>query len=236
MQKDKMRNLSSKSTQVYPRNQHQRITIRDYYYQREVSRKHMLKVAGFTFGGNAVTYFLGALVLFLLNFYFAGNTVLVVAVGAVIIIPASAVVSCFPPYRYLYHLVPRIYSLADDIKDWRKKAVKLIMYCEIARFATGLLPLAVTKYGILTSPFTYYTYTFLYVYPSDSYDRIILNGQVGLVDVLVFLFVYISYFAAYEFFILRKIKKYMIGQQEYLEGCKQEREKYYNYNKIKFYD
>ena len=196
----------------------------------------MLKVAGFTFAGNIITYFACALILFLLNFYFAGNTVLVVAVGAFIVIPISIFVPGFLPSRYLYHLVPRIYSLADDIKEWRKKAVKLIVYCEVARFAVGLLPLAVTKYGILTSPFTYYTYTFLYVYPSDSYDRIILNGRVGFVDVLVFLFVYISYFAAYELFMLRRIKKYMIGQQEYLEGCKQEREKYYNYNKIKFYD
>ena len=235
-----MRNFNlvnvTKAIHSNPKNQHQRITVRDYYYQREVSAKHMLKVAGFSFAGNVITYFISALIIFLLQFYFAGNMVLVVAVGAVIILPISALLPSFPPYRYLYHLVPRIYSLADDINVWYKKAVKLIMYCEAARFAVGLLPLAFTKYGILTSPFTYYVYTFLYVYPTDSYDRIMLNNQTGSVDVLVFVLAYFAYFAAYEFFILRKIKRYMIRQQEYLEGCKQEREKYYNYNKIKFYD
>ena len=236
MQKDKMRNFLAKTTQNTPKNQHQRITIRDYYYKREVSFKHMAKVAAYTLGGNIVTYFIAALVIFLLEFYLAGNMVLVVAVGTFIILPISVVFPCFPPYRYLYHLVPRLYSLADDIKVWYKKATKLIVFSEICRFIVGLLPLAFTEYGILTSPFTYYTYVFLYVYPTDNYDRIMLNNDQGFVDVAVFMAIYLVYFVIYEFFLLRKIKKYMIGQQEYLEGCRQEREKYYNYNKIKFYD
>ncbi len=219
-----------------PKNQHQRVTIRDYYYQREVNFKHMAKVAAYTFGGNIVTYFVIALIIFSLEFYLGGNMVLVVAVGAVITLPVAAWLPSFPPYRYLYFLVPRLYSLADDIKIWYKKATKLILFSEPLRFVIGLLPFSFTKYGIITSPFTYFAYTLLYIYPTDNYDKIVINKDLGFVDLAVFAFIYLAYFAAYEFFLLRKIKKYMVDQQEYLEGCRNEREKYYNYNKIKFYD
>ena len=148
----------------------------------------------------------------------------------------SAMLPSFPPYRYLYFLVPRLYSLVDDIKVWYKKAIRLITFSEVLRFLVGLLPLPFTKYGITTSPFTYFAYTFLYVYPTDSYERIVQNNEVGFIDVLVFIFIYLVYFAIYEFFLLKKIKKYMVNQQEYLEGARNEREKYYNYNKIKLYD
>ena len=219
-----------------PQNQHQRVTIRDYYYKREVSFKHMAKVAAYTLGGNIVTYFIIAVILFMLEFYLAGNMVLVVAIGAVITLPIAALLPCFPPYRYLYFLVPRLYSLADDIKVWYEKAVKLIAFGEAMRFLVGLLPLPFTKHGIVTSPFTYFAYTFLYIYPTDSYERIVLNKEIRFVDGAAFAFIYLAYFAVYEIFLLRKIKKYMVNQQEYLEGARNEREKYYNYNKIKFYD
>ena len=48
--------------------------------------------------------------------------------------------------------------------------------------------------------------------------------------------IYIVYYAVYEYFFLRYIKKQMMRQQTYLEGMLAEKDKYYNYNKRKFYD
>ena len=63
-----------------------------------------------------------------------------------------------------------------------------------------------------------------------------MNNSFEFVDFLVFLLIYFAYFVIYECFFLRYIKKQMMRQQVYLEGMLAERDKYYNYNKRKFYD
>ena len=70
----------------------------------------------------------------------------------------------------------------------------------------------------------------------EKYDQVIMNFNVGLTDLLVFLMIYIVYYAVYEYFFLRYIKKQMMRQRIYLEGMLAERDKYYNYNKRKFDD
>lgn len=211
--------------------QNQQVIERDYYYKRQVTAKHIAKVAGFSFVGNVFTYFIVNNIFSILASLSSSDDVLYMIVGSIICLPVAILLPCFPIYKYLSFLLPRLYSLADAPKSWYKKAIRLISGSEILRFVLGLLPLNLTKYGVTTSPVTYLIYELLWIKPLDKYDDIWLNNEVALLDFLVFLIIYLIYFAVYEFFLLKKIKKEFVRQQKYLEGCLNEREKYYNFNK-----
>ena len=212
---------------------------RDFYYKREVNRKHKLKVWGFSLGGHLMTYLVITAIRMAFPFMsFSSNSfgVSYVIMGALVCIPVAIILPHWAVRMYLSHLIPRIYSLADDPNEWRKKAVQLISICEPVRFVLGLLPLSFTRFGSTTAPATFVIYSYFYLYPTEKYDQIIMNYSFELVDILVFLLIYLAYFVIYEYFFLKYIRKQMIRQRIYLEGELAVREKYYNYNKRKFDD
>ena len=212
---------------------------RDFYYKREVNRKHKLKVMGFSLGGHLTTYIVIAAIRMAFPFLSIGSPsfgVSYIIIGALICLPVAALLPFWAVRKYLSYLIPRIYSLADDPKEWRKKAVQLISVGEIVRFVLGLLPFSFTRFGMTTAPVTFVAYSYFYLYPTEKYEQIIMNYSFGFVDFLVFLLIYFAYFAIYEYFFLKYIKKQMMRQQVYLEGMLAERDKYYNYNKRKFDD
>ena len=212
---------------------------RDFYYKREVDLKHKLKVMGFSLGGHLTAYIVIAAIRMAFPFLSISSAafgVSYIIIGALICIPITILLPSWAVRRYLSHLIPRIYSLSDDPNEWRKKAVQLISLCEPVRFVLGLLPFSFTRFGSTTAPATFVIYSYFYLYPTEKYDQVIMNYNVELTDLLVFLMIYIVYYAVYEYFFLRYIKKQMMRQQTYLEGMLAEKDKYYNYNKRKFYD
>lgn len=212
---------------------------RDFYYKREVARKHKLKVMGFSLGGHLMTYLIITAIRMAFPFLSISSPefgVSYIIIGALICIPIAILLPSWAVRRYLSHLIPRIYSLSDDPNEWRKKAVQLISLCEPVRFVLGLLPFSFTRFASTTAPATFVIYSYFYLYPMEKYDQVIMNFNVELADLLVFLLIYIVYYAVYEYFFLRYIKKQMMRQRVYLEGMLAERDKYYNYNKRKFDD
>ena len=212
---------------------------RDFYYKREVNRKHKLKVLGFSLGGHLMTYLVITAIRMAFPFMSFSSTnfgVSYVIMGAFVCIPVAIILPHWAVRAYLSHLIPRIYSLADDPSEWRKKSLQLISVCEPVRFVLGLLPLSFTRFGSTTAPAVFVIYSYFYLYPTEKYEQIVLNYSFELVDILVFLLIYIVYFAIYECFFLRYIKKQMMRQQRYLSGELAVREKYYNYNKRRFDD
>ena len=212
---------------------------RDFYYKREINRKHKLKVLGFSLGGHLMTYLVITAIRMAFPFMSFSSTsfgVSYVIMGAIICIPVAIILPHWAVRRYLSHLIPRIYSLDDDPREWKKKALQLISICEPVRFVLGLLPFSFTRFASTTAPATFVTYSYFYLYPTEKYEQVIMNYNVELVDFLVFLLIYLLYFAIYELFFLRYIKKQMMRQQIYLKGELDIREKYYNYNKRRFDD
>ena len=212
---------------------------RDFYYKREVNRKHKLKVLGFSLGGSFMTYIVITAIRMAFPFLSISSPsfgVSYIIFGAFICIPVAVLLPHWAVSKYLSNLIPRVYSLADDPREWKKKALQLISICEPVRFVLGLLPFSFTRFGSTTAPATFVIYSYFYLYPTEKYDQIIINNQAELVDWLVFLLIYILYFIICEFFFLKYIKKQMMCQQIYLNGMLAERDKYYNYNKRKFDD
>ena len=215
------------------------IIKRDFYYEREITLKHKLKVLGFSLGGHLTTYFIIMIIRMAFPFLSISSPsfgVSYIIIGAVICISVAAFLPSWAVRKYLSYLIPRIYSLADDIKEWRKKAVQLIFVGELVRFVLGILPLSFTKFGMTTAPVTFVAYSYFYLYPTEKYDQIVLNNSVGSLDLIVFILIYLVYFIIYEFFFLKYIKKQMLRQQVYLEGELSVNNKYYNYNKRRFDD
>lgn len=212
---------------------------RDFYYKREVDLKHKLKVMGFSLGGHLTAYIVIAAIRMAFPFLSISSAAFGVSqiiAGFLICLPVAILIPGWAVRRYLSFLISRIYSLADEPKEWHKKAVQLISLGEIVRFVLGLLPFSFTRFGSTTAPITFIVYSYFYLYPTEKYDQIILNYDVSGIDLLVFILIYLVYFAIYEVLFLRYIKKQMMRQQTYLEGMLAEKDKYYNYNKRKFYD
>ncbi len=148
-----------------------------------------------------------------------------VVLQVLLTLPTTIVLPSFLVYRYLTSVIPKLFSLRDDIKLWHKKAVRLMAVEEVLRFLVGMLPLSFTKYGVLTSPVTYLIYTLVYVNPMEKYEEIMLNGHANVLDTAVFLLIYCVYFAVYNLFLFRKFKKEVLRQHRYLEGNLAEKQK-----------
>jgi hypothetical protein len=83
----------------------------------------------------------------------------------------------------------------------------------------------------MTSPITYLLYTLFYIEPLGKFDAVLIKRKASFMDILVFLLIYCAYFFLYDYLMYGKIKKQILRHQQYLQGCMDEKEKYYNYNK-----
>ncbi len=203
--------------------QNQQIIERDFYYKKEVTSSDILKFIAVSAGALLAAYYYILCFTSLISLWKGTATYVVLQV--LLTIPVAIVLPSFLVHRYLTSAVPKLFSLRDDVNTWYKKAIRLIIGEEALRFLIGLLPLPFTAYGVLTSPVTYLIYTLVYVNPMDKYEEVLVNHHANLMDTTVFLLIYLTYFALYNFLLFRKFKKEVIRQHAYLEGCLAEKQK-----------
>ncbi len=212
--------------------QHQQVIRRDYYYERGVTWKDRLGFASLTvFGHFAVYLFTVWAVGGLLEIW--RGTASYVLFEVLLTIPTVVVLPLVGMHIYLKKIIPPLYSLADDPKLWIQKAASLLLFGEALRFVLGLLPTPMTLFGTVTSPVTMMLYTLVYLNPAGRYDPILLRGEMGFTDVLVFAAIYLGYFALHEWTVLRMFKKRLTSHIRWLEGTMAEYDKEQNYRPTK---
>lgn len=163
----------------------------------------------------------------------AANSMYLILQSIFIYVPICAVLPVFLMFQYIRHFVPKHFSLADNPRDWTRKMIKWVGFGEIARFLIGLIPLSITKCGVITSPLTYHLYTTFYLEPLGKFEAVMLNGNAETIDIAVFLLTYFLYFGIYCLLLYKKLKKEIIRHIKYLEGCMNEKKRFYDFNKNK---
>ena len=200
-----------------------KIIKRDFYFNREVTRKEKIKFMGITLISNAATFYIITLVAQLLSIM--RGMALHVLLQALTLLPIAVILPWIMTTRAMRHIVSRFYSLADDVDNWHKKAISIVTLGEAVRFGIGLLPTVFTKFGMITSPVTYHIYSLFYVVPTGRYEEAIAGAGTSFLDTAVFLLIYILYFAIYEFLFMKKFKKEVIRNKNFLEATLLERKK-----------
>ena len=209
--------------------QKQQTIQRDFYTEKPVTGMHILRFTAVSLVSQFAAYYLVTC----LNRFFAvslGGSASGLLLQVLLTIPAAFFVPGWLVWRHLGVRIPGnekisgMWSLADDPRLWYRKALRLMLPGEILRFLLGLLPVPVFRYGVLTSPGTYLLYTLLYINPTESYDRVMIQGQPDMADTGIFLGIYFVYFLVYELLLLKKFRKEALRHQKYLEGCLAERE------------
>ena len=200
-----------------------KIIRRDFYFNREVTRKEKIKFMGITLISNAATFYIITLVAQLLSIM--QGMALHVLLQALTLLPIAVILPWIMTTRAMRHIVSRFYSLADDVDNWHKKAISIVTLGEAVRFGIGLLPTVFTKFGMITSPVTYHIYSLFYVVPTGRYEQAVGGAGTSFMDTAVFLLIYVLYFAIYEFLFMKKFKKEVIRNKNFLEATLLERKK-----------
>ena len=208
--------------------QHQ-VIERDFYYKRDITLTDMVKFAGVTLLSNFLAYYYMICFMYLTKFLTGSQIYIVVQVLG--LLPIALLLPIFLLNQYIRAKIPHLFSLSDNSDHWYKKAIRWIAMGELIRFLIGFIPLSITKFGVITSPTTYLLYTLFYIEPFDKFDAIMLNNNIRFLDVVVFLVIYCLYFLLHSYFLGRKIKKEVTRHFVYLQGCMNEKEKYYDFNK-----
>lgn len=210
--------------------QNQQIIERDFYWTRQITVSDVLKFFGISMLSNFAAYYYVVCCNSLTAVF--GGMATYVLLQALLTIPLTIFLPPFLMKLYIRSAVPKLYSLADDPQKWYIKAARLMAVPEIIRFLAGILPVSFLNYGVLTSPVTYCLYSLLYITPLDKYDDVLLNGNAGVMDTVVFLLIYVLYYAVYEYVTAKKFRKEVFRHNVYLEGCLNEKlreQSYKNY-------
>lgn len=207
--------------------QNQQIIERDFYWTKHITASDSLKFFGISMLSNFMAYYYVVCCNSLIS-VFEGMAAYVL-LQALMTIPLTIFLPPFLMKFYIRSAVPKLYSLADDPQKWYRKAAKLMAVPEIIRFLAGILPVSFLNYGVLTSPVTYCLYSLLYITPFDKYNEVLLNGNIGVMDTIVFLLIYVLYYGIYEYVIVKKFRKEVFRHNVYLEGCLSEKLKVISY-------
>lgn len=210
-------------------NQKQQVIERDFFYKRELTYTDRLKFTCVTLLANLLAYYYMMCFMYLTRFL-TGNAIYVV-VQVLGLLPVALFLPVFLLNLYIRAKTPHLFSLSDKSSNWHKKAIRWVAMGEIIRFLIGFIPLSITKFGVITSPITYFLYNLFYIEPLDKFDAVMLNNNIRFLDVVVFLLIYCLYFLLHSYFLCRKIKKEVTRHFVYLQGCLDEKEKYYDFNK-----
>ena len=211
-------------------NQKRQVIGRDFYYKREITYTDMLKFAGITVLANFLAYY--AIMCFMYVTDVLTGSAIYVVVQVLGSIPIALFLPAFLLGQYIRAKTPHFFSLSDRSEPWHKKAIRWAAMGEILRFLIGFIPLSMTKFGVITSPITYLLYNLVYLAPLGKFDAVMLNNNMGFLDVVVFLLIYVLYFSLNSYFLCRKMKKEVTRHFVYLQGCMDEKEKYYDFNKM----
>ena len=203
------------------------VNERDFFYKREITHTDRLKFLGVALLSNYLAHYYMLCSRYLTRFLIVSQVYVIVQ--ALCLIPIALLLPPFLIKQYIRAKTPHLFSLLDNSDDWHNKAFSWIAMGEFIRFLIGFIPLSVTKFGIITSPITYLLYESFYLEPLDKFDTVILNNHIGFFDAMVFLLIYGLYFLLHSYFLSRKIKKEVKRHLQYLQGCLNEKEKYYHY-------
>ncbi len=197
-----------------------------FYYENKIDVFSILMCVGILIGSQLFASFLLTLMNTLLGSWVSmsgGESLYVFRI--LFTVPLIIIVPIIIIRKNLKYVVGKHISLADEDKKWTDKALKLLLPCEILRFVIGLLPLSGTRLGYLTSPLTYQLYVLGYSFPFEKIEE---NGALmplTTVDYLVFIGIYLVYFAVYELLLFRRYKKLRDSQINRLKGDLYERRK-----------
>ena len=210
-------------------NEKQYILERDFFYKREIMYADQFKFVAVTFLAHFIAYYYMMCFTSLTQVW--GGSAFYIIFQAVGLIPIAWFLPFFLIRQYIRSRVPKLFSLADEPDSWKRKAIRWLSVSEILRGLIGVIPLSITGFGVMTSPITYLLYTLFYIEPLGKFDAVLIKRKASFVDILVFLLIYCAYFFLYDYLMYGKIKKEILRHQQYLQGCMDEKEKYYNYNK-----
>ena len=185
---------------------HELVRQRDYYYKTQVFIEDKLLFAAISFAAHIISYYL---VVYIIGAYigvFVSSPSWKFVFDLLICMPATLVCPLLILKMLLRRCIGRMYSLADDMGIWYKKAISLIIIGEVLRFVTAFLPFTYTRFGVLTSPFSYMLYSLVYLVPADRYEAVMLAEQTEIIDIIIFTVVYIISFTLYEFILLKITK------------------------------
>lgn len=206
------------------------VNERDFYAQKEVELYDVLKYAFIVILANFMAYYLVSCIYYFIS-KLAASSLYLILQSIFIYVPICAVFPVFFIFQYIRHFVPKHFSLADSPRVWIRKMIKWVGVGEIARFLIGLIPLSITQCGVITSPVTYHLYTLFYLEPLGKFEAVMLNGNAETVDIAVFLLIYCLYFGIYCLLLYKKLKREIIRHMKYLEGCMNEKKRFYDFNK-----
>ncbi len=206
------------------------VNKRDFYAQKEVELYDVLKYAFIVILSNFMAYYLVSCIYYFIS-KLAASSMYLILQSIFIYVPICAVFPVFFIFQYIRHFVPKHFSLADSPRVWTRKMIKWVGVGEIARFLIGLIPLSITQCGVITSPVTYHLYTLFYLEPLGKFEAVMLNGNAETVDIAVFLLIYCLYFGIYCLLLYKKLKREIIRHIKYLEGCMNEKKRFYDFNK-----
>ena len=202
------------------------ILEKTFYYENKIDLVSILTCAGVLTGSQLFASFLLTLMNTLLGSWSAmagGESLYIYRI--LFTIPLIVIVPIIIIRKNMSFIIEKHISLADENKNWITKALKLLLPCEIARFVIGLLPFSGTRLGFLTSPLSYQLYVLGYSFP---FGRVEENGALlplTAVDILVFIGIYLLYFAVYEFLLFQRFKKMRDSQINRLKGDLYEKQK-----------
>lgn len=211
--------------------QNQQIIERDFYYKKQVTASDILKYLGISLLSNFAAYYYVICCTSMISIW--EGTATYVLLQIILTIPLTIFLPPFLIFRYIRSVVPKLYSLADDLQKWYTKALRLTVISEIIRFLLGILPVNFLNYGVITSPVTYCLYSLFYITPLEKYDEVLLEGHASIIDTIVFLLIYMLYYVIFEYVISRKFKKEVIRHNFYLEGTLNEKLKEQSYKSYK---
>lgn len=198
---------------------HRLVNEHNFFYNSKLNWEDRLKFGAVSIGVQFAAYFISSFLFALLLGMFPMIAQYLLRGILYIILPFLWI------RKYFSSVIPSMYSLTDDDALWRKKAISLMLPGEIVRFVLGILPSPLLRYGTVTSSITGLLYDLLYIIPMEKHKLIMENGTPGLLDIAVFLLIYLTYFAVYEYIVFRMFRKRLTSHISELEEELKEREK-----------
>lgn len=197
-----------------------------FYFDSKVTGLGIVKFAGLMIGAHVFTALLLLILNFTLNYWSAlsgGDSLYLFRI--IFTIPLIVIVPIVIVRRFMNGIVCHHISLVDENLQWINKALALILPGEGARFIVGLLPLAATRLGFLTSPLAYQIYFLGYCMPFGRIEQLEATQPLSTVDILIFVAIYLIYFVICDLLVFRRYKLCRDSQIKKLKGSLYERTK-----------
>lgn len=206
---------------------HEYVRLRDYFYSSAITRADRLRYAALTFGVHFGVYLIVSPLLSAFLTIYTGDSATNILLQMLLGIPLAAILPFVFMKRLARPLIRSIFSLADEEKDIPQKLFALCAPGEAIRFALGLI--LFMGYGAYVAPLPAMVFSAIFNLLTGGFDTGAAPTAPALIHWLLFLLLYLLYFAVFEILLSRRLCRMAAKHRQYLVSVQAEKDKYQNY-------